>query len=86
MPGSLHAFDPDDPVRCEIDNRAGLGTVEPGDDYSNEVEKVKAICSAVHTPQAIAEYQVEVAKRVAAMQAERAAEVAKHIIDFTSAS
>lgn len=30
--------------------------VSPGDDYSNEDEKVKAICAAVHTAQAINEF------------------------------
>ena len=36
--------------------------VSPGDDYSQEDAKVKAICMATHTPEVIAEYQ-------AAMQA-----------------
>ena len=31
--------------------------VAPGDDYSNEDAKVKAICAAVHTPDVIATYQ-----------------------------
>lgn len=31
--------------------------VVPGEDYSNEDPKVQAICQAVHTPEAIAEYQ-----------------------------
>lgn len=30
--------------------------VNPGDDYSAEDAKVKAICAAVHTPSAIAAY------------------------------
>lgn len=47
--------------------------VAPGEDYSGEVDKVKAICAAVHTPQAIAEYQAFHAAQQAAMQAEREA-------------
>lgn len=30
---------------------------KPGDDYSAEDDKVKAICAAVHTPEVIAVYQ-----------------------------
>ena len=30
--------------------------VAPGDDYSNEDARVKAICSAIHTPEVIAAY------------------------------
>jgi hypothetical protein len=30
--------------------------VAPGDDYSAESDKVKAICAAVHTPEVIAAY------------------------------
>ena len=30
---------------------------KPGDDYSAEVAKVQAICTAVHTPEVIAAYQ-----------------------------
>jgi hypothetical protein len=29
---------------------------KPGDDYSAETNKVKAICDMVHTPEVIAEY------------------------------
>jgi hypothetical protein len=32
-------------------------TINPGDDYSQEDEKVKAICTAVHTPEIIAAYK-----------------------------
>jgi hypothetical protein len=32
-------------------------TVSPGQDYSAEDAKVKAICAAVHTPEVIAAYQ-----------------------------
>jgi hypothetical protein len=31
--------------------------IVPGADYSNEEARVKAICSVVHTPEVIAEYQ-----------------------------
>ena len=31
--------------------------VSPGDDYSQEDARVKAICAAVHTPEVIAAYQ-----------------------------
>jgi hypothetical protein len=31
--------------------------IAPGDDYSNECERVQAICEATHTPEVIAEYQ-----------------------------
>ena len=33
--------------------------VNPGDDYSEKPERVRAICSAVHTPEAIAEYEAK---------------------------
>jgi len=39
-------------------------TIAPGQQYSNECDKVKAICQATHTPEVIAAYQ--------AMQAEQA--------------
>jgi len=32
--------------------------VVPGDDYSGESDRVKAICAATHTPEVIAAYQV----------------------------
>jgi hypothetical protein len=41
--------------------------VAPGDDYSQEDERVQAICEAVHTPEVIAAYQ---ATQAAAMQQE----------------
>ena len=31
--------------------------VAPGDNYSGECDKVKAICAAIHTPEVIAAYQ-----------------------------
>jgi len=30
---------------------------KPGDDYSGEDAKVQSVCSLIHTPQVIAEYQ-----------------------------
>lgn len=39
--------------------------IAPGDDYSQEDDRVQAICELVHTPEVIAEYQ--------AMQAEQTA-------------
>ena len=32
--------------------------IAPGDDYSNENDRVKAICAATHTPEVIAAHQV----------------------------
>ena len=34
--------------------------VAPGQDYSQEDEKVKTICAAIHTPETIAAYQAAV--------------------------
>ena len=31
--------------------------VAPGDDYSQEDDRVKAICSAIQTPEVVAQYQ-----------------------------
>lgn len=42
--------------------------VMPGDDYSNEADRVKAVCAAVHTPAAIAAYQAQLAAQQAAQQ------------------
>lgn len=36
--------------------------VIPGQDYSQEDVKVQAICAAVHTPEAIAAYQDQIAE------------------------
>ena len=33
--------------------------VAPGDDYSQEDDRVKAICSAIHTPEVVAQYQAQ---------------------------
>jgi hypothetical protein len=35
--------------------------VVPGDDYSNECDKVKAICAAMHTAEVVAAYQAAIA-------------------------
>lgn len=35
--------------------------VAPGDDYSGECDKVKAICAATHTPEVIEAYQAALA-------------------------
>ena len=34
-------------------------TIAPGQDYSNECDKVKAICQATHTAEVIAAYQAQ---------------------------
>lgn len=39
-----------------ISGRFHRHVVAPGDDYSSESEKVKAICAATHTAQVIAAY------------------------------
>jgi hypothetical protein len=39
---------------------------KPGDDYSDEDDKVKAICSIVHTPEVIAAYAAAQTKEFAA--------------------
>jgi len=41
----------------EISSKFHRHVVVPGDDYSAEDAKVKAICAAVHTPQVIAAYK-----------------------------
>ena len=33
--------------------------VEPGNDYSQENERVKAICAAIQTPEVVAQYQAQ---------------------------
>jgi len=50
-------------------------TISPGEDYSGECDKVKAICAALHTPQGIAEYQAYIAERQAMVDAERVADI-----------
>jgi hypothetical protein len=40
--------------------------VAPGDDYSGESDRVKAICAATHTPEVIAAYQAALAAQEAA--------------------
>jgi hypothetical protein len=41
----------------EISSQFHRHVVSPGDDYSTENAKVKAICAAVHTAEVIATYQ-----------------------------
>ena len=44
-----------------ISNSFHRHVVAPGDDYSQEDQRVQAICAAVHTPEVIAEYQAQLA-------------------------
>ena len=44
-----------------ISNSFHRHVVTPGDDYSQEDQRVQAICAAVHTPEVIAEYQAQLA-------------------------
>ena len=45
--------------------------VAPGDDYSNEDARVRAVCAAIHTAAVVAEYQAQAtAEVVAEYQAE----------------
>jgi hypothetical protein len=41
----------------EISSKFHRHVVAPGDDYSAEDARVKAICAALHTPQVIAAYK-----------------------------
>ena len=41
----------------EISSQFHRHVVSPGDDYSGEDARVKAICAATHTPEVIAAYQ-----------------------------
>ena len=41
----------------EISGKFHRHVVAPGDDYSAEDARVKAICAAMHTPQVIAAYK-----------------------------
>jgi hypothetical protein len=41
----------------EINSKFHRYVIAPGDDYSAEDAKVKAICAAMHTPQVIAAYK-----------------------------
>ena len=41
----------------EINRTLHRHVVAPGDDYSQEDDRVKAICAATHTPEVIAAYQ-----------------------------
>lgn len=44
---------------------------KPGDDYSAESDKVKAICDMIHTPEVVAAYQAEQARIAAEQEALR---------------
>jgi len=55
----------------EISSAFHRHTVVPGDDYSAEDAKVKAICAAVHTPEVVVAYQVA----QAVTQAQKAAQL-----------
>jgi hypothetical protein len=46
----------------EITSQFHRYVVAPGDDYSAEDARVKAICAAMHTPQVIAAYKAAQAK------------------------
>ena len=38
-------------------------TIAPGQDYSAECDKVKAICAAAHTPEVVSAYQAMLAEQ-----------------------
>jgi hypothetical protein len=46
----------------EISSKFARHVVAPGDDYSTEDAKVKAICAATHTAAVVAAYKAEQAK------------------------
>jgi len=50
----------------EISSKFHRHVVAPGDDYSGEADRVKAICAATHTPEVIADYQAALAAQEAA--------------------
>ena len=50
----------------QISNTFHRHIVAPGDDYSAEDAKVKAICAVVHTPEIIAAYQAAQAAQLPA--------------------
>ena len=41
----------------EISGNYSRWTIAPGQDYSHEESKIKAICAAVHTPKVINDYR-----------------------------
>ena len=45
-------------IRRIIDGAFVRSIVEPGADYSNEDDRVKAVCTAVHTSEVIEAYKV----------------------------
>jgi hypothetical protein len=46
----------------EISSKFARHVVAPGDDYSAEDARVKAICAAMHTAEVVAAYQASVAQ------------------------
>jgi hypothetical protein len=50
----------------EISGKFSRHVVAPGDDYSAEDAKVKAICAAMHTAQVIAAYKAAIAAQIPA--------------------
>ena len=46
----------------QISNKFHRHVVAPGDDYSSEAARVKAICASVHTAEVITAYQAAVAQ------------------------
>lgn len=38
--------------------------VEPGQDYSQEAQRVKTVCAAIHTPEVVAAYKASMPKGV----------------------
>lgn len=50
----------------EISSKFHRHVVAPGDDYSKETNRVKAVCAAVHDPFTVAEYEAVVAAQLAA--------------------
>lgn len=43
----------------QISNSLHRHVVAPGDDYSQEDDRVKAICAAIQTPEVVAQYQAQ---------------------------
>ena len=50
----------------EISRSFHRHVIQPGDDYSAEEAKVKAVCAAVHTPEVIEAYQAHLAAQTGA--------------------
>lgn len=63
----------------EINRTFHRHVIAPGDDYSAEDDRVKAVCAALHTPEVIAAYQAMLeANRVEAIS-EAAQEAAQEV-------